>query len=343
MSEDERHIIGPLENQELSQYSPDTATSTVARAQLPFFKRPSTRISIGGIALIPIAAWAISNFLQLRGFVNVLGSRLFLGVAVVAILLWIAIVTLNLAKRRVPFFLCTTVLTLAAAITADQITLPRSKALPVSTLIGPSPSAPQKQQAQQRQAVPTSKSQQAQTPRPRTPCSLKGGTYYANARDIPGGENLGRPAFELENARPYFVWYSQGDKDWMLIEVAITSRGEDSIVKDWELCLEEDKKASLYQPSDLPSKVITILTGEKISSDMLLTETAVKNPITHGHRVVGWVAFTLPKETAQECHKKMPSGSIRFKDYLAHTYSWDFSPFSYTGNGDVYVPGEKSP
>src|ERR1700733_9688696 len=32
--------------------------------------------------------------------------------------------------------------------------------------------------------------------RPNTPCTLKGGTFYANARDMPGGSKLDRPAFE---------------------------------------------------------------------------------------------------------------------------------------------------
>jgi hypothetical protein len=175
---------------------------------------------------------------------------------------------------------------------------------------------------------------------PSTPCTLRGGTFYPEVRDMPGGAKLDRPAFELENVVPFSVWYWEGDKYWLFLEFAITNRGEESIVKGWELCLERDHKPLMYQPAAVPQKGVTLPNGETITANQTLTESAIKNPIPHGHRVVGWVAFSIPKDVAQEYMKTLPRGSIRLKDYLAHTYSYDFTPGSIPGNIDVYVPGQ---
>lgn len=177
---------------------------------------------------------------------------------------------------------------------------------------------------------------------PHTPCTLKGGTYYANARDMPGGAKLDRPIFELEMPVPFTVWYGETDKYLLFFELALTNRGEDSIVKDWELCLEQDHKPTIYHPAAIPSPGLNLQNGETISSRTLLTETAVVNSIPHGHRSVGWVAFAIPKDVAEACikSKQLPPGSIRFKDYLAHTYSYNFTPSGSIGDIYTYVPGK---
>ncbi len=178
-----------------------------------------------------------------------------------------------------------------------------------------------------------------------TPCTMKGGHWFTSAKDAPGGSNLNRPGFELEDVIPYADWADYGNKYILFTEYAITSRGEDSIIKDWELCLVRDNKAVFYYPTDIPGGEITLPNGEKITNDKLLTESAVRNPIPHGHRVVGWVAFSVTKDLEDEVNKNKAmtmAGSVRFKDYLGHTYSYEASPGKpYTGNGTEYIPGKE--
>lgn len=110
--------------------------------------------------------------------------------------------------------------------------------------------------------------------------------------------------------------------------------------------LARNNKAVFYYPTDIPTGAIVLPNGEKVTNNMLLTETAVRNPILHGHRVVGWVAFSVPKDLADQVNKAgtmLMAGSVRFKDYLAHTYSYELAPGKpYTGNGMEYVPGKES-
>ena len=191
--------------------------------------------------------------------------------------------------------------------------------------------------------APNSKPKKVHVQLLNTPCTMKEGTYYPNVRDMPGGPKLQRPVFELENVGSFSIWYPEGDKYLLLLEFALTNRGEESIVKDWELCLEKDRKPVMYVPAEVPEQGI-LANGEKITNDMTLTETAVRTPIPHGRRVVGWVCFSVPKEIAEECIKSklLPPGSFRFKDYLAHTYSYDFTPDTSGGDINVYVPGKGS-
>jgi hypothetical protein len=157
---------------------------------------------------------------------------------------------------------------------------------------------------------------------------------------MPGGPKLERPIIELEMAVPFVAWQPIGTKYLLLFELSLTNRGEESIVKDWEICILQDSKPVVFPPAALPSQGITLMNGEKITNETLLTETAVRASIPHGHRVVGWVAFSIPREVAQGSiqERELLSGSIRFEDYLAHTYSYDFK---LTPNaGDTYVPGK---
>jgi len=174
---------------------------------------------------------------------------------------------------------------------------------------------------------------------PNTPCTMKGGTYYSTVLSLPGGPNLNRPLFELEGSYKT-AWYWEGDQYWLLLEVALTNRGEASIAKDWELCLEQEHKPVMFEPRDIPRQGIVLVDGERITQDDMLMDTAVKEQVGHGHLMSGWVAFSIPKtlgETLKD-NPKLPNGALRFKDYLAHTYSYDFvgrdRPIP-----NVYVPG----
>lgn len=174
---------------------------------------------------------------------------------------------------------------------------------------------------------------------PNTPCTMKEGTYYPSALKMPGGPKLNRPLFELEGGSKT-VWYEEGDRYWFLMEFTLTNRGEASTVKDWELCLERDGKPVMFQPMSIPKGEITLVTGETITQSDMLMEVAAKEQIEHGHLMSGWVAFSIPQTIAETLknNPKLPNGSVRFKDYLAHTYSYDFVGND-RPNPNVYVPG----
>lgn len=176
--------------------------------------------------------------------------------------------------------------------------------------------------------------------RPSTPCTMKEGTYYSTALSLPGGPNLKRPLFELEGTYKT-AWYWENDRYWLLMEVALTNRGEASIAKDWELCLEQDNKPVMFEPTNIPKQGIVLADGESISENDMLMDTAVKEQVGHGRLMSGWIAFSIPRVTAEtlKADPKLPNGTLRFKDYLAHTYSYDFVGRD-RPEPNVYVPGK---
>jgi hypothetical protein len=108
------------------------------------FIRPVARIvsGIGGVFLLSAAVWFFTNFLQLRGFVNLLASRIALGAAVVCVMGFIGICAANLPKRRILVGLGAGALALAVAFVVDRVTLPpttRQAAVPTRNA---SPSKP---------------------------------------------------------------------------------------------------------------------------------------------------------------------------------------------------------
>ena len=175
-----------------------------------------------------------------------------------------------------------------------------------------------------------------------TPCTMKVGTYYPTPLDLPGGPELRRPIFQAEGAYEVaWSWYS--DRYLILMEIALTNRGEESIVKNWELCLIDRGTAVHFQPGPLPDGGVTLSTGESVTKNNALIEETATNPIKHGQRLVGWVAFSVPRDLAIRFRDAAsgPSGSITCEDYLSHEYSYDFVGLSAneTPKEKVYVPG----
>jgi hypothetical protein len=173
-----------------------------------------------------------------------------------------------------------------------------------------------------------------------TPCSMRTGTYYSDVQPLPGGPRLSRPVLLLEGSYEN-AWSWRDDKYLLLFEVAITNRGEESIVKDWELCLVVHGKPLKFKVGAVPSEGIALTTGDKISNETTITERAARNPIGHAQRMAGWVAFSVPADLAKELipEKVGPTGAMSFKDYLDHTYSRDFVGNSEVLKAKVYVPG----
>ena len=105
-----------------------------------------------------------------------------------------------------------------------------------------------------------------------------------------------------------------------------------------------DGKALMFQAGSVPDKGVTLSTGERITRDQTLMERAIKEPIKHGRALSGWIAWSVPKELATLIisGKIPPTGAIRLKDYLAHTYSYDFIPDPNTEvpKKKVYIPGK---
>jgi len=131
-----------------------------------------------------------------------------------------------------------------------------------------------------------------------------------------------------------------GGKTLLLVELALTNHGERSIVRDWELCVVKDNKPVFFQAAAIPDEGIILDNTIRVTKEKSLPEDAVRNPIEHGERRVGWVAFTSSQEIVDLFIKdhKHRLGSIRHKDYLAHKYSWDFEGTE--ENPYEYVPGE---
>jgi hypothetical protein len=176
---------------------------------------------------------------------------------------------------------------------------------------------------------------------PKSACDVEG-TYYERTVDLPGGPKLVRPVFELEGM--YFTfrrWVT--DKYWVFMELAITNRGEKSLVKDWELCVDDNGVARELMPSSVPEPVTVPDTKQTVVTNAdTLMETAVQNPIDHGQRAVGWVVFSVPESLATKIREDNSrfKGVIRFRDYLSHKYSFFFNANG-AQSADVYVPGAK--
>jgi hypothetical protein len=110
----------------------DSAAEPVSRwfpRDKPAWKRPGSRIIVFGCFGLGGALWLLSQFFQLRGFVNVLASRICLvGIVIsLAVPLWVWV--WNLRKLRFVTGLSLTVLLIIGAVFSDRITLPSPKSI----------------------------------------------------------------------------------------------------------------------------------------------------------------------------------------------------------------------
>jgi hypothetical protein len=100
----------------------------------PFFSRPGARI-ISAIPFFGVAAWFLSNFFQLRGFVNEFASRIDLLIVTVIAIAGCCMVAASLPKARkvIGVLLCSVVLLGAFAL--DRLTLSKSASPDLSAVI----------------------------------------------------------------------------------------------------------------------------------------------------------------------------------------------------------------
>ena len=157
---------------------------------------------------------------------------------------------------------------------------------------------------------------------------------------MPGGRNANRPYFQFEGSYTT-AWSWKGDDYLVWMEDTITNRGEESIAKNWELCLVDDGTPVRLKPGQMIDSEIDLPDGDKILQGDLLIEKTIRNPLPHGRAVTGWIAFSISKELATKiiARKKFPDGSIQFEDYLAHTFSFDFVGNDETTKKKPYIPG----
>jgi len=135
------------------------------------------------------------------------------------------------------------------------------------------------------------------------------------------------------------AWSWKDDNYLVLFQLTVTDRGEESITKNWELCLVDAGKPVRFHVGPIPDEGIVLQTGDKVTKVDSLPERTIRDPIPHGHVVTGWIGFAVPKTIALRLKDKvLPQGSITFEDYLAHKYSWDI-----VGTPDQptkgYIPG----
>jgi hypothetical protein len=120
----------------ISKSSPEGVV--IPPAEEPFLKRRAVRLVACALPLFVIAGWCISNFFQLRGYVSVIGSRIYLGVAVIALLIWCSVFAFNLRKNRLLVGLILFTLLVAAALALDRFSLPHIQR-PTPALLPPIP------------------------------------------------------------------------------------------------------------------------------------------------------------------------------------------------------------
>jgi hypothetical protein len=176
-----------------------------------------------------------------------------------------------------------------------------------------------------------------------TVCTLKGGTYYPDASSLPGGPKLQRPVVILNrDVIPMGTTFFAGDT-LLLMKVVLINRGEASIVKDWQLCIVRDGKPFTYRPAPIPSMGIPIIgTSDKITPDQSLIDNVIRTPIERADTAGGWITFKVTTDVAGDyIAGKRFQGSLRYKDYLDHEYSFDFGPSGDTKDTNVYIPGAR--
>jgi hypothetical protein len=99
------------------------------------FEKPGVRLAVGAAALLPFVLFLLSNFFQLRGFVDLTASRIDLGVAVILLLGLVYVFAFNLPSRRLPTAAIGCVLVLVAAFGLDRLTLSPKVAPPAPPVV----------------------------------------------------------------------------------------------------------------------------------------------------------------------------------------------------------------
>jgi hypothetical protein len=182
-------------------------------------------------------------------------------------------------------------------------------------------------------------------PQKGTACDPAGGKIYTDYLSLPGGPQLQRPMVVINTGSSPFGAGQINDDTLIVFELVLTNRGEASIIKNWELCILHDNKPLIYQTAPIPTAGLSIAgTNERILPEQSLVDSAIKTPIEHAHTAGGWVAFRISGTELLKLWasgKEIIRGSIRYKDYLDHTYSFPFDgPGTFSKpTMDLYLPG----
>jgi hypothetical protein len=109
-----------------------------------FFKSPGIRVVSGGLFTIVFVGWLIQNFLTMRGYVNIIASRIDLYFAAVVLIGCAWLFCLNCQRRRFGWGIICTLAIMAVAPAVDRVTLPKVIGAHASTAQPPiAPSAGQ--------------------------------------------------------------------------------------------------------------------------------------------------------------------------------------------------------
>jgi hypothetical protein len=96
----------------------------------PVYQRPVWR-ALSAAGLLGVAAWFASQFFQLRGYVNMLASRIDLAIFIFLILGALRITLLTLPQKRIVLAFILSVPIVIGAVVVDKLTLPNLFALEV--------------------------------------------------------------------------------------------------------------------------------------------------------------------------------------------------------------------
>jgi hypothetical protein len=85
----------------------------------------------------------------------------------------------------------------------------------------------------------------------------------------------------------------------LLFQVEITNSGEQSIIKDWELCLvQPDKSVVRFHATELSP------------------EADLRQPLGHGMAITGWITFHVRRDVAELQSLSQITGGLLCRDYL---------------------------
>lgn len=98
--------------------------------KIHMWNRPEVRAFASGICLLPFAGWLIQNFFQLRGYVNLLASRIHLYSAAACVAAWVWIWARNTQRHKKVLPAILTIVIFVVAFGADRVTLPHTEESP---------------------------------------------------------------------------------------------------------------------------------------------------------------------------------------------------------------------
>jgi|ERR1700733_3281221 len=116
--------LTPLESFPVSHWNPKNVV---------WYRRRITKVLVGSAVVFPILAWLVSTFLQLRGYVNLIASRVLLvPICIFGIIGW-CFYAINRQRRQLTFAIVGSIVVVALTFGLDRITIPSKSALILKT------------------------------------------------------------------------------------------------------------------------------------------------------------------------------------------------------------------